>query len=190
MAAVTHSQIGEIVVQHHESLPRWGREARWYAGWPWFAVFIVAPGLGAAWAFSLETTPQTADAPSSGLLAGVGVLTGLLFQVLASVAGRISNIADTMDGKPATGTQIRLLQRLDIARANIAYACMVSIVTVTWLGVLALVEVKARWPVALSAFLLLHLAATLMLVLLRINRIGRDDRVAALTSHAEAKSGR
>lgn len=180
--SITHSQLGDIFAQHLDSLPRWKSQRGRYMEWPWVLCFLVGPAGGAA---ALSVTGLAPSGPATaGLLAGVGVLGGFLFQVLASVAGRIADLADGIGARPPTRSEISLVRRLDIARANIAYASLVSLVFVVLLGLIALAEAAHPVLIALSAFLLLHLGSTLVLVVIRINQIGQDDRVKTLTSHA------
>ena len=152
--------------------------------WPWIGLFLGFPVAGAA---ALSLADLASKATSSGLLAGIGVLGGLLFAVLASVSGRVATVADEMD-EAASPYQIALITRLDIARSNIAYATLVSILFVLVLGVTSMLKQEPTWLSLANAFLLLHLGVTLVLVLLRINSIGEDDRVAALTAHARKRS--
>jgi hypothetical protein len=124
-------------------------------------------------------TVDSSDIPNS-LLAGVGVLAGLLVQVLASVSGRIGTLADS--APPAhfvSERRQRLLNRLSIARVNIAYASLLSVLFAVFLGVQSAMKDPPHWMVLVDLFALLHLAPTLILVLLRINRIGMADQVLA-----------
>jgi hypothetical protein len=186
------TQVGGIVAQHYDSLPRWYQNAdgdpTWRTNLPWLGTFVALPGLAAWWAVGTDTADPSSAV--GGLLAGVGVLAGLLFQVLASVSGRIADLADRTDPASASDADIALVGRLDIARANIAYASLVSIVFVVQLGVSAIAKEVPTWVVGVSAFLLLHLGVTLVLVLARINAIAQDDRAAALTLRARRRSAR
>lgn len=181
LQAIGATEIGGIVGQHHTSLPRWADHTGITYHLPWLSVFIGAPTVAAVGLQFAEVSPANV---SGGLLAGIGVLGGLLFQVLAWVSSRIGAIADGMDGAAATPSQIQLVGRLDVARANIAYATLVSIVLVMELGIASMLAETPAWVSGVSSFLLLHLGLTLVLVLVRVNRIGRSDRVVALTAHA------
>ena len=186
MGWVATSGLGKIVAQHYSSLPMWTPGGGLARHAPWFAVFV---GLPTAGALALATVGT--KAPGSiveGLLAGVGVLGGLLFQVLAWINGRLGAVADSMEGRPAEPHEIKLVNRLDITRANISYATLVSVVFVVGLGVLAILERPPRWSAAACGIILLHYGLTLLLVLVRINTIGSDDRIGALTAHARARS--
>ena len=186
------TQVGGIVSQHYASLPRWYKDAEggptWQTSLPWVGLYLFLPAVLAWWVEGAEVADPAAAV--GGLLAGVGVLAGLLFQVLASVSGRIADLADRTDPAMASDDDIALVGRLDIARANIAYASMVSIVFVVQLGVAAVLKGVPAWVVAVSAFLLLHLGFTLVLVLTRINAIAQGDRSAALTLRARHRSAR
>lgn len=181
LKAIARTHLGGIVSEHVRSLPTSTRHGR-RRHWPWALMFVAVPATGTAAVAAIGASQV--PVATSGLLAGVGVLSGLLFQVLAWVSGRIASLADGMGSRAATPYELRLIRRLDIARANIAYASLVSILFVIELGTVMLTRRPPMWLNYLSAFLLLHLATTLLLVLSRINSIGQDDRVAALTAHA------
>lgn len=185
MGMIAESELGRIVVEHHRSLPYDVRSDRQHA-WPWVTMFYVVPAGAAAGLAAAGVVPSRAA--SIGLLAGVGVLGGLLFQVLAWVSGRIGALADSMSVEAPAPAEVALIGRLDIARANIAYASLVSIVFVVELGVVALLDAPPDWLAIVSAFLMFHFALTLVLMLLRINAIGRTDRVNALTRKARHQS--
>jgi hypothetical protein len=51
---------------------------------------------------------------------------------------------------------VQLVDRLDIARTNIAYASLVSLVFVIVLAVVALLETPPHWLAWIAAFLLMH----------------------------------
>ena len=180
------SELGGIVVEHFRSLPRWADHQGLGEHLPWLVVFLVVPTYAAV-GLALDVD---AKAVGPGLLAGAGVLGGLLFSVLAWIAGRIGAMADAMEGQRATPTQLDLVRRLDIARANTAYAAGVSIVFVVELGVSSMLRNSPIWLNGLSVFLLFHFGFTLLLVLTRINRIGRGDRIAVLTAHARGPQRR
>jgi hypothetical protein len=184
---IAQSQVGDLVGRHLRSLPRYRAASQREHWWPSVVLFVGVPAAGAAGLALVELAPMSSVI--GGLLAGVGVLSGFLFQVLAWIGSRIAAIADLNDGRPLSSHEIQLVGRLDLARANIAYAALVSIVFVMQLGVMALVDSPPTWLTVLSAFLLLHLGMTLLLVLLRINSIAKDDRVAAITRHARTGKG-
>lgn len=148
--------------------------------WPWLTLFVVLPAVATVALRSAKFAPNV----SGGLLGGIGVLGGLLFGVNAWVASRVASLADTMGERAATPYELALLRRLDIARANIAYASFVSITFVTALGLVSMFLKTPRWINLASIFVLLHLGMTLVLVVLRINQIGKNDRIAARTAHA------
>lgn len=177
---ITTTELGRVFKQHHDSLPIVSAQSGLRRHWPWIGVFLVCPAVGTAALNFADVAPSS----EGGLLAGIGVLGGLLFQVLASVSGRIATIADGMGTRQASRYEIALITRLDIARSNIAYATLVSVVFVVTLGLTAMLKEEPHWLTMTNAFLLLHLGVTLILVLLRINSISEDDRVAALTAHA------
>lgn len=178
---ISSSELGGIVLQHYRSLPEWAGRSRWQAKLPWLFVFIAIPLAGAV---GLPFGGLDPKAVAPGLLAGIAVLGGLLFSVLAWIASRIGSIADTMEGRAATPSQLELLRRLDIARANTAYTAAISVVFVVELGVSSMLKQSPTWLNGVSAFLLFHVGLTLLLVVVRINRIGESDRIAALTAHA------
>ena len=182
---ISTSELGRIVAQHHDSLPMIPTRRGLRRHWPWLALFLGLPTGGTLVLSFAKLTDKTA---SSGLLAGVGVLAGLLFAVLASVSARVARLADETDGQAASSYRIALVTRLDIARANIAYATLVSIVYAVVLGLAAMLTKEPRWLNLMNAFLLLYLGLTLLLVLVRINSIGEDDRVSALTAHARKEA--
>src|SRR5262245_37213730 len=127
MGRIGSSQLGQLIVQHYGSLPTWWDGSSIRRNSVWIGGFVVAPAAATVGLTFADLTPVPQSA--SGLLAGLGVLGGLLFQVLAWVSARIGNVADSMSDAP-TPSQLRLIHRLDIARANIAYASLVSIVLV------------------------------------------------------------
>jgi hypothetical protein len=187
MGTTSNSQITTLLHQHQASLPTWrpdeDAKREWWGlrrNWPWLILFV---GLPAGGAIGIGFADLSANV-TTGLLVGIGVLGGLLFQVLAWVSSRIAAIADTMDGRKASPYELALVRRLDIARANIAYASLVSLVFVVVLGVGSMLTKTPHWLNLCYAFLLLHLGLTLILVLLRINSIGQNDRVSMLTAHA------
>jgi len=181
MGKVSSSEVGSLFVQHYASLPVSVRHPKGLLHpWPWLTLFVVFPTGGA---IGLWFAHLSADV-ATGLLVGIGVLGGLLFQVLAWVSSRIAALADAVDGRGATPYELGLVRTLDIARANIAYASFVSLIFVVALGVGAMLTQTPKWLSACFGFLLLHLGTTLLLVLVRINRIGQNDRVATITAHA------
>jgi hypothetical protein len=182
---VSTSGLGKIIVQHYDSLPMLASRSGVTRHGPWVFVFVGLPAAGAV------ALAGDIDAPGKiieGLLAGVGVLGGLLFQVLAWINGRLGAVADGMDGRPAAPREIELVNRLDIARANTSYASLVSIVFVIGLGLVGSLRQPPEWTGVACTLLLLHFGLTLLLVLVRINTIGSDDRVSALTAQARARS--
>lgn len=178
---MARTELGRVINQHVASLPMAPAHRGLRRNWPWIGLFGVVP-LGATVALSFTTF--TPSSPSGGLLAGIGVLAGLLFGVLASTSGRIATLADSIGTRAATPHEIALITRLDIARANTAYATLISVLFVTSLGITAILKTEPRWLTLVHIFVLLHFGITLILVLLRINSIGEDDRVATLTAHA------
>lgn len=182
---ISTTELGRVFKQHHDSLPIVPAQSGLRRNWPWIGLFLVLPALGTATLNLADLAPGSA---SAGLLAGIGVLGGLLFQVLASVSGRIAAIADGMGSRQASRYEIALITRLDIARSNIAYATFVSVVFVVTLGLTAMLKDEPHWLTLTNAFLLLHLGVTLILVLLRINSISEDDRVSALTAHTRRET--
>ena len=177
------TELGGIFAQHYESLPRWDREGlREHT--PWIVLF---GGLPVLVAVGIQFADLNTKAIAVGLLAGVGALGGLLFQVLAWISGRIGTIADTMDARPVTGGQLDLVERLDIARTNTAYAAIIAIFFVMDLGVGSMLGKTPTWLNTVNGFLLIHFGVTLMLVVVRINSIGKSDRVTALTAQARAR---
>jgi hypothetical protein len=181
MGRISTSELGSLFVEHHLSLPTMAGRTGLFRHWPWVVMFLIFPGAGAA---AVAIFGHLSSNVTAGLLAGIGVLGGLLFQVLAWVSGRIATLADSMGARKATSYELGLVRRLDIARANIAYATFVSLVFVAGLGFASMLDKTPRWMNGVFAFLLFHLSVTLVLVLLRINRIGKNDRVSALTAHA------
>ncbi len=181
---ISTTELGRVFKQHHDSLPKLSPREGVRHPWPWIGLFLVLP---AAATVALNFAGLGAKSTSEGLLAGIGVLGGLLFGVLASVSTRIAAIADSVEGRPATPYEISLITRLDIARANIAYATLVSIVFVMSLGVTSMLQDEPRWLNLVHIFFLLHLTITLILVLVRINSISEDDRITALTTHAHGQ---
>lgn len=181
---ISESELGHLIADHYRNLPRdvSGERPR---SWPWVATFLVAPCALAAIVAVTGFAPSSAAAV--GLLAGVGVLAGLLFQVLAWVGGRVAAIADRTNPEAPQAHDVDLISRLDYARQNVAYATLVAVLFTVWLGVVALLNDPPEWMTWVSAFLLFHFTATLLLVLVRINSIGRSDRVEALTKHARSK---
>lgn len=175
------SELGMLFVEHHVSLPMRRDRTGPLRHWPWVSLFLVIPAGGAA---AIGYFAHLSPNVTPGLLAGIGVLGGLLFQVLAWVSGRIATLADSMGARKATPYELSLVRRLDIARANIAYATFVSLVFVAALGVGSMLDKTPQWMNGVFTFLLFHLSATLVMVLVRINRIGKNDRVSALTAHA------
>lgn len=178
---ISTTELGRVFRQHHDSLPMVSTRRGLGRDWPWIGLFLALPLAGTV---ALNFAGLGPNTTSGGLLAGIGVLGGLLFGVLALVSSRIATIADGMDGRAATPHELSLITRLDIARANIAYATLVSIVFVTALGVTSMLHDDPKWLNLVNVFLLLHFSITLVLVLLRINSISEDDRVTALTDHA------
>lgn len=176
------SELGELIGEHLRSLPY----HRGTGPLLWLGTFVAVP-IAATSIIWLGPGFVSTDAAATGLLAGVSVLGGLLFQVLAWVSGRLGGLADQIEGRAPTPAEMALIGRLDIARSNIAYATLVSIVMVIYLGVEALLPEQYVWMTALSSFLLFHLGLTLILMLLRINRIGKTDRLIALTAHARGE---
>lgn len=172
--------VGLLVREHLRSLPMSAHRDGLLRHWPWAVWFV---GLPAAGAVGLSFAKLSGNV-TVGLLVGVGVPAGFLFQVLAWVSNRIASLADAMGDRKASPYELALIRRLDIARANIAYASFLSIVFVLALGAGSMLNATSRWLSAVYAFLLLHLGLTLLLVLVRINRIGQNDRVSALTAHA------
>jgi hypothetical protein len=191
MSGIKSTQMGELFAEHYRSLPTQGGAPPGIRHWPWITTFVGLPVAGA----TAVALGDVARDPSGPVLAGVGVLGGLLFGTLASVSGRIAALADGMGDRKASEYELTLIARLDIARANVAYATFLSVVFVVAVGATGMVEARPSWlPIHRttigigSTFLLLHLGLTLVLVVLRINRIGKNDRVAALTAHARAVS--
>lgn len=182
---ISTTELGRVFKQHHDSLPVVPAQSGLRRHWPWIGVFLVLPAVGTA---ALNFADLARSSVSDGLLAGIGVLGGLLFQVLASVSGRIATIADGMGTRQPSRYEIALITRLDIARSNIAYATLVSVAFVVTLGMTAMLKDEPHWLTLTNAFLLLHLGVTLILVLLRINSISEDDRIAALTAHARRET--
>lgn len=178
MSKVSDTQIGEIVVSHHHSLPFWEDAAgrRW--SWPWVLLFYGVPAAVAAFLTWYGLTSFGGGV--TALLAGVGVLTGFLFQVLAWTGARIATLADSVAGRHPSPDEISLLGRLDVARSNIAYATLLSVVFVAELGLLAMLDHWPEWINSINVFILIHLSLTLVLVVLRINMVGRDDRINTL----------
>ncbi len=185
MGRISTSELGSLLVEHHVSLPTRAGRTSLLRHWPWVVMFLIFPAGGAA---AVAIFGHLSSNVTAGLLAGIGVLGGLLFQVLAWVSGRIATLADSMGARKATSYELGLVRRLDIARANIAYATFVSLVFVAGLGFASMLDKTPRWMNGVFAFLLFHLSVTLVLVLLRINRIGKNDRVSALTAHAREHS--
>ena len=183
-SVIATTQLGRVFRQHYGSLPVVPDRRGLRRNWPWIGMVIGLPAAGTALLGFADLASVTA---SAGLLAGIGVLGGLLFEVLASVSGRIATIADALKTSP-TPHEIGLITRLDIARANIAYATLVSITFVVTLGVASMLRDEPNWLSLVHGFVLLHLGVTLIVVLLRINAIAEDDRVAALTAHARKES--
>lgn len=64
--------------------------------------------------------------------------------MLSSVSVRIGEIADSMDDSPSPH-EIGLITRLDIARANIAYATFVGFTFVVTLGVTSILRDEPAW---------------------------------------------
>lgn len=186
MGRLRNSEVATLIGDHHRSLPYY----RSTGPLMWIGTFVGLPALGAALLWRLAGFEESSVTVSAGLLAGAGVLGGLLFQVLAWISGRLGALGDTIVGRAPTDHELGLVGRLDIARANIAYASLVSVVFVAELGVVTLWRNPPTWTTFVSAFLLLHLCLTLVLVLVRINRIGKTDRVAALTAHARRERER
>lgn len=144
------------------------------------ATFVLLPEAAAAAIFIFSS-----DGPalaSAGLIAGVGVFGGLLFQVTAWISGRLGSISDGIGDRAPTERKMMLLGRLDLARANLVYATLVSILFVVELGVVMAIDQPPRWVDFISLFILFHLALTLILVLQRINRIGKVDWVDTVTA--------
>lgn len=191
MGTISESKLGTLFLQHFTSLPV-AASAETRSGlnpwrtWPWLTLFVVIPVLGA---FGLEYAHQTRNT-SVGMVAGLGVLAGLLFQVLAWVASRLAAIADAIGQRKATHYELGLVRRLDIARANIAYTSFVAIMSVITLGIASMFKTTPYWLNVLLNFLQLHLGLTLILVLLRINSLGQSDRISALTAHAREANRR
>ncbi|HSH60013.1 MAG TPA: hypothetical protein VK988_10300 [Acidimicrobiales bacterium] len=154
VSAGSPTEISRVFKQHHDSLPKLSPREGVRHPWPWIGLFLVLP---AAATVGLNFAGLGAKSTSEGLLAGIGVLGGLLFGVLASVSTRIAAIADSVEGRPATPYEISLITRLDIARANIAYATLVSIVFVMSLGVTSMLQDEPRWLNLVHIFFLLHL---------------------------------
>lgn len=175
------TQIGKLIHEHVDSLPTFVDRSGFPQHAPWMALYFGLPLLVVASGRVLGLAPEGI---SPALLAGVGVLTGLLFQVLAWISSRVGAIADAMGSDEPNGHQLALIDRLDIARANVAYACLVSILLVVSLSAGAILAEEPTVLRAISIGLLAHLCLTLVLVLVRINNIGQDDRITALTSHA------
>lgn len=172
------SSLVRLVREHYASLPRWGSrtDLTKRSGWPTWVAFHGLP-LGATLLVCRAGTVGASELPNS-LLAGVGVLAGLLVQVLASVSGRIGTLADSASlAHVVPERRQRLLNRLSIARANIAYASLFSVLLAVFLGVQSAMKDPPHWMVFVDLFALLHLAPTLVLVLLRINRIGMADEL-------------
>lgn len=172
---------GKLLGEHNRSLPV-AHQVTWVRYWPTVGVFVVLPGAATV-AVAIAGVAD-AGVASGGLMAGVGVLGGLLFQVLAWVSSRIGSIADGVEGRVATAQEVTLVRRLDTARANIAYTSLVSILLVALMGLTSAIKTPPTWLALVSVLLLGHLVVNLVLVLFRINAIGKDDRVAALTSGA------
>ncbi len=172
-----------LLSEHVSSLPMQQSAGRALKHWPWVLVFVVIPAGGAV----VIDHSHLADAAqsSAGLLAGIGIFGGFLFQVLASTASRIAGLADGAEGEVPSSYRIALIRRLDIVRANIAYASFLCVVFVGELGISAFFKHTPTWLTAVTAFLLLHVLLTLVLVLFRINAVGQDDRIGALTTHAQ-----
>ncbi|MEM9202776.1 MAG: hypothetical protein AAGC53_14010 [Actinomycetota bacterium] len=141
------------------------------------AIPVVAGGL-------LTAATMDNSGVAGGLIAGVAVLGGLLFQVLAWIGGRIASIADQTDANAPSDYSLRLVRKLDIARANIAYASFVSISLVILLAVSVSLDDRPDWLRVVVFGVLFHLALTLLLVVFRINRIATDDRISAITARA------
>src|SRR5262245_28092355 len=123
------NQLGEVVTSHYLSLPVWDRRPSGIRrNWPWILLFVVVPlGVGAGvWAIDTFVDIAVTGAPAA-FVAGVGVLAGFLFQVLAWIGSRIGEMADRLAGQPANSDELALLGRLDIARTNVAYATVFSI---------------------------------------------------------------
>jgi multidrug transporter EmrE-like cation transporter len=178
------TQIGRLLHEHVDSLPMYRDRDGLGRHLPWLLPYVGVPLAVTTFGRFLDLAPSGISAP---LLAGVGVLTGLLFQVLAWISGRVGTVADAMGDKRPTKYDLALIERLDIARANVAYACLVSITLVVTLSAGAIVRDEPDWLRLVNVALLAHLCLTLVLVLVRINNIGQDDRVTALTSYARSE---
>jgi hypothetical protein len=183
---IRESQIGEVVREHHASLAHDHRGEGPPRPWPWIITYYAVPLVATIWLASLGLAASRSVA--IGMLAGVGVLGGLLFQVLAWIAGRLGAIADSTDVLAPSKAEVDLIERLDIARRNIAYASLVSLVLVAQLAVVALLAKPPDWMAWASTVLMVHFFLTLVLMLVRINAIGRTDRISALTKHARRSS--
>lgn len=186
MKSIRNSKVGKLFGEHFGSLPRYVRRNSSETYLPAISLFLLVPVAGAIGLY-FAGLAENAVIPGA-LLAGIGVLGGLLFQVLASTASRIATFADAMNGVAPTPYRISLITRLDVMRANIAYASFLSIVLVGVLGVASVMKSPPTGLSVVSSFLLLHLVLTLLLVLLRINSVGQDDRIAALTAHTRRPS--
>lgn len=175
------TELGALLQEHIASLPVSAAARGPWRYWPSALVFVGVPAIAAP---GIRGSKLELFAPA--LLAVVGVLGGLLFQVLAWIAGRIGQVADTMEDREPTREQMALLTRLDVARANVAYASLISVCFVVCLGAATMLKSIPGWSSPAFGFALIHLGFTLVLVLVRINKIGKSDRIAALTAHAKS----
>ncbi len=129
---------------------------------------------------------------TGSLLAAVSVLGGFLFALLILVLQMSADAAARTEDDD-DGPSPRVLRRVRILRevsANVAYSVLVSIITTTCLAIGDFVLLPVRsprpgdlvenpkqpaWISAISLFLLVHLALTLLMVLRRTYAIAHRE---------------
>lgn len=174
-----------VVAEHTASLPHFARDS-WYKGGPWVAWFLGVP-LAVSTGVILAGVAMSGPAVG-GLLAAVGVLGGLLVQVLAWIGSRLGALADSIVGRAPDEAEVERLSKLDLLRSNVVYTTFVSLVLVVLLGVFVFMDTVPSWLAWLTLALLVHWVLTLGLIVHRVNSLGRSDRVDALVAGARAKS--
>lgn len=172
-----------VVRDHLNSLPVAQRkDSGKVSHWPRDAFYVLPPLLTAS--FIWVADPKMNTAAVAGLLAGVGVLGGLLVQVLASVGGRIGALADAVEGRAASPVEKARIQRLIRANNTLTYATYLSLILVLTLASAVLLSSVPCWLTFLILTVFLHWLATLALVVSRVSRIGDIDSDETLSSGA------
>jgi hypothetical protein len=183
VAFVGRLGLRELAADHANTLYELDEHQRQHASRADLAVFYALPlaAWGTAWALSMRLRGV------AEILAGVAILTGLLFGLLVhvfSVGLRISE-----DGRWSSSSKVTIL--VDELRANVAYACGVGLVLTVLLVIAAALGASDSSPIVVSpstghvqvadthsgltpwlsglvAALFLHLVLTLFMVLKRV----------------------